>query len=83
MKDLEEWWIFNDGEGPVALCNPKTDKIPKLSLAVHRTVGEIGNSLSRWCSLLVATFDMLIEVASGLIRAQTGYIAYDLATTPS
>lgn len=68
----------------MALRNPKTDKIPELSLAVRRAVGEIGNSLSRGCSLLITTFDMLIEVASGLICAGMGYIAYDLATsTPS
>ena len=64
MKDLEEWHIFNDGKGMVALRNPKTDKVLKLSLAVHQAMGEIGNSLSRWCSLLVATFDMSVEVAS-------------------
>ena len=34
MKDSEEWQIFNNGEGPVALHDPKMDKIPKLSLAV-------------------------------------------------
>jgi hypothetical protein len=65
----------------VALRNPKTDKVPKLSLAVRRAMGEIGNSLSRWCSLLVATFDMSVEVAGGFICARTGYITYDLATT--
>jgi len=78
MKDSEEWQIFNNGEGLVALHNPKTDKILKISLAVCQAVGKIGNSLSKWCSLLITTFDMLIEVASGFIHAQTSYIMYDL-----
>jgi hypothetical protein len=75
VAHLQQWQRDN------ALRNPKTDKVLKLSLAVHQAMGEIGNSLSRWCSLLIATFDMLVEVASGFICARTGYIVYDLATT--